>query len=203
MAVARALEGRQSVDAGGRPLRRCPRPGCTKTCPPGEKTCFDHIDLEELEADIASNDDELPDLTSSATSTAIHEVPAREEREEERPSVAIKVTCPKCGKEFPNGHPGQHIAKCKGPVETEGRIAAATRTASASRPRRADPPRAKKASRKRSAVPGRARRVRADLRGAVRRVESAAAISPAAFIAALKTERAKIDAAIAAVEALA
>ncbi len=100
-------------------------------------------------------------------------------------------TC-ECGRTFTHGAwYTKHRLKCDGkPVATEGRIAANGAAAK---------------SAKRSAVPGKKRHVRTPSAKVTRipQKDVVAPISPVAFLAALRAERSKIDAAIAAVEALA
>lgn len=131
--------------------------------------------------------------------------------------MAVKLAEPMvhgCGRSFDYPHSyALHAKHCDGTKpKTEGAIAARER-ASAKRPVRSEPPRAKKGARtsvkRRSRKGGRLHvRITADASQAVRELGRmkkavAQAITPAAFIAALEAEKAKIDRAIAAVRELA
>lgn len=189
-------------------LRPCARAawGCRKPAVQGEDVCFDHIDPALLDAAIAEQDDAPEpiiaalDALNEALDMETATAPAHEEREEEATDMAKAkdedLKCPSCGRTFGHGPASRkwhalHVATCKGPVGTSGRIAAATR-ATKSAKRTAVPRRKKRHVRTPSAKVSR-----------IAQVDVVAPISPVAFLAALRAERSKIDAAIAAVEALA
>jgi hypothetical protein len=117
-----------------RALGPCHVSGCRKPRLKGETTCFDHLDLEELERAIAEpEDEELADRVHRLELVAqlpapieeVAPVAAQEEKEMAKKDEAF--TCRQgCGRELTSaGRRAQHEVKCKGKVATSGRIAAA------------------------------------------------------------------------------
>jgi hypothetical protein len=109
-------------------LRPCGIGGCRKPRVTGEKTCFDHIDVAELERAIEEPDvdDEPEQIHPQREEVAPAYVADAEKEMSEMPKKAEKFLCKQgCGRALTSeGRRVQHEMHCKGKPATSGRIAA-------------------------------------------------------------------------------
>lgn len=189
------------------PQHRVPPPcghagRCKKPRLKGEKSCFDHLDLDELERQINEPDDE--DLADN-----VIPIPTRPRDEEAAPVAAqeetpVAIKCKQgCGKEFKTDGAwrANHELKCKGKVATSGRIAAGAGGSGGASSARADE---LLRSSKKPALPVSRPQVRGQNRKRERLAEPdlAGLISHKVVLASLRLQATKLQTAIAAIEAL-